>query len=75
MNCPHCDCPVNRVVMTRTVPKKAKIRRRKCKACGKGWYTAEVLLPDKAIVHTRDSITDRRDLALHGQYRNITFNP
>lgn len=73
MNCPHCDSPINRVVMTRTVPNKATIRRRKCKTCGEGWYTAEVPLPDEAIVHTRDSITDKRGIALHSQYRNITF--
>lgn len=72
MICPECSSLVYRTVFTRQVEADKVMRRKKCKACGHGWYTVEVILPPDAVVHCR-APNGMRSLRLAKDYRNILF--
>lgn len=48
------------------------MRRKKCSHCGHGWYSVEVILDPKAVLHTHER-DGTRGLRLAKGHRNITF--
>jgi len=50
MQCPKCNTTWISVLESRHTTPDAISRRRKCKACDHVWATAEVVVPDEAIV-------------------------
>lgn len=50
MQCPNCRTSWICVIESRHTNEDAISRRRKCKACDHVWATAEVIVPDDAIV-------------------------
>ena len=49
MKCPKCRTSWICVLESRHTTPEAVSRRRKCKACGHVWATAEVVVPNEAI--------------------------
>jgi len=72
MICPECNSPLHRTVFTRQTDNDKAMRRKKCKLCGHGWYTVEVILPTNAVVHLRDA-SGTTGIALAKSHRNILF--
>lgn len=72
MICPECSSPVHRTVFTRQTDDDKVMRRKKCKICGHGWYTVEVILPPDAVMHTHER-DGTRGLTLAKDHRNILF--
>ncbi|MGA0340871.1 MAG: hypothetical protein ACO3N3_09195 [bacterium] len=50
--CPNCNADSSKVILTRSIDDKVKIRRRVCNTCDHRWYTFqenEKVLPEGAI--------------------------
>lgn len=72
MICPECSSPLHRTVFTRQSDDDKVMRRKKCAHCGHGWYSVEVILDPKAVLHTHER-DGTRGLRLAKGHRNITF--